>query len=241
MDASDLAWSLLGKSVHYILEKSEAKPGVIVERRFYGDFDGVVVGGRIDIYEPDGCRLSDYKVTSIFKINKALAGEIPDEWIWQMNINSFLMRKEGIDVRQLFIVAIARDFRQSEIHQYNAKSPIVNIPIPVIGDEEILDFLTKRIAAHKAADSGESTEEECSREERWERDPVIAVNKQGQQRAVKLFQTMEDAISWVNVQRDRNLLSISTRPGLRVRCEGYCSYKEHCKGYQKYLSNTGNK
>src|ERR1700683_1321115 len=49
-DASDRIFSLLGQSIHGILERA-ACDRYVVEKRYIEDFDGVTVGGQIDVFD----------------------------------------------------------------------------------------------------------------------------------------------------------------------------------------------
>ena len=66
-DVRDRIWMLLGTSVHNTLEKYGDG---LVEQRLFAECDGTVISGAIDL-DKDG-HITDYKVTSVFTVQKAL-------------------------------------------------------------------------------------------------------------------------------------------------------------------------
>jgi hypothetical protein len=246
IDAADQIFSLFGRSVHAILEASETDENNIVEKRFFKDYEinGKLykLGGKIDLYEGQRKQLSDFKVTSIFKINEALSGKVPEEWIWQLNILRLLMKSNcGIDVNSLSITGIARDWRESERRDYIARSPISAIHIPILDCAKVEAFIIERLTDHITIKSRLGQVTECSKEERWERPPKYAAIKEGGKRALKLFDSNEDANAWLEKQNDKDMIKLIDRPGRRTRCERYCPVNMHCPGYIKYIDRSGDK
>lgn len=246
VDAADNIFSLFGRAVHSILEASETDKNNIVEKRFFKSYDigGKLykLGGKIDLYEGERQQLSDFKVTSIHKINEALSGRLPDEWKWQLNILRLLMKHDsGIDVKSLSITGIARDWRESERHTYVARSPISAIHIPILNGDDVERYIVERLTDHVTIVDRLSSVSECSQEERWERPASFAAMKEGGKRAIKLFETNEQANEWLEKQTDKDMIKLTARPGRRTRCERYCPVNMSCPGYIKYITKAEDK
>jgi hypothetical protein len=69
----------------------------------------------------------------------------------------------------------------------------------------------------------------CTPEERWERPTRYALMKKGRKRAIKLYDTEEDANGAVK-EKDHY---VEYRKGESVRCENYCPVKEFCNQYKE--------
>jgi hypothetical protein len=77
------------------------------------------------------------------------------------------------------------------------------------------------------AEAGEALP--CTPEERWEGPTRFAVMKQGQKRAVRVFDTREEAEG--NVTKEG--LYVEERTGSSIRCESYCRVSSFCPQYAR--------
>ena len=220
-DASGMLWSLLGRSVHFILETAdEAREDTnyITEQRWDEEVDGWTVSGMSDVYN-NGV-IEDWKVTSVWSF---LNGVKP-EWEKQLNVYAWLWRKKGYKVHGLKINAILRDHQAGK-----AKSspdypdiPFISIDVPLWSEDTQLRYIAQRVAVHKLP------AQECTPEEKWQKETVYAVMKVGKKSAVKLYNTKPEADSHIIRDPKPGPLYIETREGSCVKCEGYCSVKEFC-------------
>lgn len=224
-DASDRIWSLLGQSIHTILERANRK--AIVERRLSIEMEGWTVSGGMDVYEEEGILL-DYKVTSVWKLIK---GDL-DEWEKQLNLYGVILRHHGHKVEKLQVITILRDWSKMEAARDPAypQSQIVNVNITLWPNDIAVKFMRERIILHKQA---RLSLPECSPEDRWARPDVYAVMKVGRKTAVKLYSSENEAKAHVGF--DRNLF-VTHRPGVSVRCQAYCSVSKFCTQYQNSLA-----
>jgi hypothetical protein len=224
-DISDRIWSLLGQSIHTILER--ANRTAIAERRLSIEVEGWKVSGGMDVYKEDGTLL-DYKVTSVWKLVK---GDL-DEWIKQLNLYSVMLRHHGHKVEKLQVIAILRDWSKMEAERDPSypQAQIVNINIPLWEEQRALRFLRERVILHKQA---RITLPECSPEDRWARPDVWAVMKHGRKTAVKLYTNENEARAHVGFDRT---LHVVHRPGMSMRCHSYCTVSSFCTQYQKSLA-----
>jgi hypothetical protein len=255
-DASDRIWSMIGSAVHYILENAcidMKKKGMwsdenISERRFYHTVGGKKVSAQIDLFE-DG-KLSDFKVTSVWAIKDSLyAGK--DEWTAQLNIQRYLMHHNGIEVKEMFICAIARDwnrFGYLKDSKYPPRAVMVSIKMWPI--EQTETYIIGRINALFSPLPVLCTPKEC-----WESPAKHAVMKKGAARALRLLDTHADAIVWAvgkeltdetptdsegnNTEITmKKTHQIEFRPGERKRCAGYCDVAEYCDQYKDWAAQN---
>lgn len=249
-DVSDRIFSLLGQTVHGILERAENTG--IAERRLSIDVNGWKVSGGMDRFvERDGL-LQDYKLTTIYKTKD---GQIPEEWVKQLNIYAEMLRQNGDKVEKLEVVAIYRDWSKGKSErEYNyPKAQVEVIALPLISSEEVVSFIKERVELHQAAAKG--TYEPCTQEERWAKDDEWAVVKEGRKSAIKLHfselhaQMHADELNGFKEGKSKTDFPISTvgakhsvvkRPGKSTRCDNYCAVKNFCKYYQTYLKGDEN-
>lgn len=226
-DAIDRIWSLLGQSIHTILER--ANRDAIAERRLSIIVDGWKVSGGMDLYQEDGT-LSDYKMTSVWKLVK---GDL-DEWEKQLNLYSVILRHHGHKVEKLQVVAILRDWSKMEAERdpLYPQAQVVNVNIELWAPERAEKFMHERVILHQQA---RVTLPECTPEDRWARPDVYAVMKAGRKSAVKLYSNRNEAKAHAGF--DKNL-TVVHRPGLSVRCQAYCPVSKFCTQYQESLATS---
>lgn len=224
-DAIDNIWSLLGKAVHEILRRADTT--AITEKRLFVEIDGYIISGAFDRMVLIDGLLQDYKVTSSWSVAKDLK---EGDWAEQLNTYAYILRRHGVDIKALQVVAILRDWLKREA----AKNPdypqkqVETVDLPLWDDAVCEDRLRERVALHKAA---KETLPLCSDKERWTRPAKIAVMKTGNKRAVKLFDDEESAVAWIAEQKDSGKLYTDKRPATHVRCESYCAVAPFCTQY----------
>lgn len=224
-DVSEHIWSLMGQSIHSILERAN-KTG-IAERRLSMECNGWQISGGMDLVHDDGI-LTDYKMTSVWKIIKG----IDDEWEKQLNLYAVLLRQHGHQVKRLQVVTILRDWSKmkASLEADYPQAQVVNIEIPLWPEGVAIEFMKERVILHQQA-SLENLPL-CTPAERWQREDVFAVMKIGRKSAVKLYDNENEALKHIEGLSD---LSVVKRPGLSVRCREYCSVSQFCKQYQSSL------
>lgn len=226
-DASDRLWALLGQAVHAVLDKIDMQES-LQEEKLIQEFDGTLISGRVDLYHWLNRSIEDYKITSVWSF---IFGDKP-EWEAQLNLYRWLYEKYGFEVEKLQIHAILRDWKQSEALKNRDYPSIafhtVDIPLWSIDDTE--RYIADRIEKHKAGAT-------CTKEERWLRDEQWAVMKEGNKRALKLFNNPDDAELFkveLEKQNKKALISIEHRKGQYVRCESYCPVRTVCTEKNNY-------
>ena len=216
-DVSERVWSLLGQAVHTILERAGLRQdGMIVEERLFAEVNGWQVSGQFDVLHLDDQKISDYKVTTVWKQHGS------DSWTRQMNVLRWLAHQNGHTVNTLEIVAIFRDWRKTEA-QRNPEYPqaaIAVIPVPVWELDEAEAYIRERVALHQEA--AEGVDIECTDEERWYSGTTYALMKPGSKRAVRVFDTPPTP---AQIPEGHTVVE---RPGEYKRCQHYCDVSAFC-------------
>ena len=227
-DASDRIWTLLGQSVHTIIERAGGlSKDTIEEYRLKADYDFYettkTVSGQIDLLDVDNEAIWDFKVTSVWAVKEG----VKDEWAKQLNVLADLVRQNGGKVRKLYLCAILRDWSKFG-HQRNADYPVSQVvvfPVPLFDEGEIIYYIESRLDDHFEVGGP------CTDEEIWKKDDVFAVKKVGRKSAVKLYDDRLDALNHIGGDEKTDLY-IEDRPGENVRCEHYCSVRDFCPQYK---------
>jgi hypothetical protein len=230
--------SLLGQAAHNVLER-HGDDTSLTEERLYVDINGKVVSGQVDHYH--GGVITDYKVTSVWTIMKQTKIE---DWTKQLNTYAYIFENNGYTVNRLQIIAILRDWSETEKLRYAnyPESPIVVVPITVWSYEEQTKYLYTRIDLHTKAEKLSSTELPlCTPEDTWQSPTVYAVMKEGRKSAVKLFDNKEEALEFSGNMSDEagNSIYIQERKGTCRNCERYCPVAKFCNQWQEFKKEQG--
>jgi hypothetical protein len=217
VDVSERVWALLGQAVHTILERAGLRQeGMVVEERLYADVDGWQVSGQVDSMHLEMQKLSDYKVTTVWKKGGS------DGWTRQLNVLRWLAHKNGHTINTLEVIGIFRDWRKSEALRDPSypQSAIQTIHVPLWTLEEAEDYVRERVAIHQAASKG--IDIQCTDEERWMSPSKFALMKDGAKRAVRVADRAED------LGEAGEGYSIVERKGEAKRCQMYCDVSAFC-------------
>jgi len=243
-DVSDRIFSLLGQSVHHIIERAKLKVDISERRLFYKNdniTNGWTLSGQFDYLTRDG-NLVDFKVTSAWAALDALTNG-KDEWENQLNVLDFLCRKnqkdlvrykKQIKVKSLSIMAILRDWSKMKVMQSDnyPRKQVVMIPIRRWSEEEQEIYVKTRIKLHQ--DAEQSTQLPlCTAKERWRKENSYAVMKDGRKTAWRVFETREQAVQFLVSQKliEGKGCNIVFRQGEDIRCQHYCRVNEFCNHF----------
>jgi len=245
-DVSDRIWSLLGQSVHHVIERSVRPEDISELRLFYKDkqvTNDWTISGTFDYLQSDGT-LVDFKLTSAWSVLHAMT-EGKSEWEQQLNILDYLCsinsdKLKNIQVKKLYIMAILRDWSKNKAQEANSDYPkkqVVIIPIKRWNKSQQEEFINQRVLGHQKAQN-EGTAPVCSPEERWSKPDQYAVMKKGRKIALRLLSSQEDAKKYMEQKNmlDNKDFSIVHRKGKDVRCEQYCNVNKFCDYYNKELA-----
>lgn len=237
-DVSDRIWALLGSAAHKVLEQGTATDTQLKENWLsvpVGDYE---LSGIFDLYDDSTGTVTDWKVTSVWT---AIFGDY-EKWRRQTLLYCWMLRKHGFDAKRGEIVAILRDHsqRKARTERDYPEHPVMRIGWDFSGE----DFMAAEadVEAWFAEVMHEETVEDdflepCTAEQRWHRPDKWAVMRKGQKRAVKLFDSREDALGfmdWLANQPSNKgkALYVEFREGEDTKCESYCSVAEFCPCYR---------
>jgi hypothetical protein len=238
-EASDSMWALLGKAVHYVIEKGNED----TETKFEVPFEGATIVGVID-YHKDG-KVLDWKITS------AWSAIFSDDHKYenQIQLYGLLLQMMNLPVTSLSIYMILRDWNKRERMKNPdyPEIPFKEISYPVWERDRSESYLRERVSLLKEADKvacGSNLSEIpptlfCTPEERWQKKTTYAVKKSKEGRAVRVVEDEDAAenICRMEIERTKAQHFVEKRPGEMVRCENYCSYNTWCPVYLKVKNN----
>jgi hypothetical protein len=230
-DVSEKLWAVLGTAAHKMFEENVTE-GHLAEERVFVDIEGWTISGAVDVQAlgDDGVTIYDYKTTSVWSV---IYGK--PEWELQLNCYASLIRRaKGHKVKALKIIAIMRDWnrRDAEEKRDYPNAPIVEVDVPLWTESKQDEYLDGRVKIHQQAEFKRLTGDElpeCSASERWEKPSKWAIMKKGLKRAVRVYDSQEEAI--VNLEQGQ---LIEFRPGESTRCNGdWCRVNQWCDQYKK--------
>lgn len=226
-DISDNIYALIGKAIHYILEKSESV--MPVEKRLNATVAGKKISSQFDRYalitKNGGFsgKVQDYKMASIWQYIYGVNREYEE----QLNIIAYILGRNEYPVSELEIVMIFRDWQKSKA-KYDKQYPqqqIAVIPVKLWSYEEQENFIADKIAKHEVEECPE-----CTPEERWNKGDKFAVKKTGNKTAYKVCNSEAEAKEWMKNNKGD---MIEHRPGENTRCKSYCRVSFCCDQYKR--------
>ena len=243
-DVSNRIFSLLGQSVHHILERSKLKVDLAERRLFYKDnkiTNGWTLSGQFDLLSRQG-DLTDFKVTSAWAALDALTNG-KDEWENQLNVLDFLCRKnqktltrykKEVKVKSLNIMAILRDWSKLKVMQSDnyPRKQVVMIPIRRWSEEEQENYVQARIKLHQDAEKSDQLPL-CTAKERWRKEDSYALMLDNRKTAKRVLPTREEMDKYMKENKyvEGQGCRVVFRAGEDVRCQHYCSVNQFCSHF----------
>jgi hypothetical protein len=238
VDVADMVWMLFGTAVHDVLKRAQEKDSELKEERLFKKYGDITLSGQFDLYCGETLTLTDYKTTSVWKVvYKSFT-----DWERQGNIYTVLLDEYGFLVKQYDVVAFLKDHSKTKA-KYDSNYP----QLPVVREQFKIDknvvpetdkWIAERLAmlteASKLADDDLPV---CTEEERWYSGDKWAVMKKGRKSAVRVLDTEEAAIHWLQTELDVKGNPkgeyIDKRPGENRKCEDYCYAAPFCNWYKE--------
>jgi hypothetical protein len=244
-DVSRETFALFGSAVHHILEEHAGDDTIVEERLFY-ELCGWKFSGALDVqrfYPDNTVGIEDYKVTTVYSVMKS-GDKCKPEWVQQLNIYRYMLEKiKKIQVREIKVVAIFRDWSGSKAAQDELypEAPIFPVVLPMWTMDETEEFIKKRILAHQEAEMYVDLGYElpmCNAEDRWENGRKWAIQKPTHKRAKSIHNSLEEAEAVLSTMPDEDF-EIIERPGVRSRCSGnWCGVAKWCNQWQTYKAEN---
>ncbi len=232
-DASNRLWMLFGIMCHDILHRHAdgkvAEKELVITRhgwRIRGQFDLLDESPPMVMAAPDGAMvLTDYKVTSVWSM---VFKDQEEDREAQLNIyRLMLIEKLGMRVDRLENQFFFRDWRANEQlrdpKEYPERSAM-RVQRAIWPNEKIEQYITGRLREHSRPDPVCSPKDRCHRGDQW------AVMKTGGKRAVRVWDSEEEAQKFVeefSVQH-AGQYSIEKREGVSARCLRFCPVWQIC-------------
>lgn len=205
-DVADQLWKLLGQAVHVVIERANRTE--IREKRLFAEIAGAKISGQLDSHVVWKGKVSDWKLTNAWTV--VYGGR--EDWIPQLNIYAELLAQNGVEPKELEVVALLRNWEArfaEAAKKKNAEAgyvkdaypeaPVAIFALPLWPQERRLAYIEERVRLHRAAQLGDV--QPCSDEERW-------IRKAGD------------------------------KP---TRCIGWCAVAKWCPQYQAYLAKRASR
>lgn len=228
IDVADCVWQIWGTAVHLIFEKAGIEG--FTEEKFEVPVSNSKVTGRVDLYDLENETIYDWKTASTWKVQ---FNDFSD-WDKQGLIYAWLMKQNGLKVKEIKFVALLKDHSKSKARkdfEYPQKPIVIHT---VKATEEALakieTFITEKVKQFEEAEK--LSDEEicpCSKEERWATEDKWAIMKAGRKTALKVCNSEEEAKSLMDQMGGT---SIEYRAGENKKCSDYCNCKAFCPFYK---------
>lgn len=234
-DVSDRVWAFQGQTKHVVLERiARSDPDrYIVEKRYEAFVPGVnsKVSAQCDLFDKKDRTLYDYKETSVWKF---MLGDTL-EWERQANINLYCMRQNGIVVDRMLNIAILKDWKARKARFGREpdypKCAVHIVPLPMWSIGQAQAYITERVEKLRAEAENPPV---CTKEERWQRDANFAVMRTDRKRAIRLYQSRDQAeAAMMQAMKaappgDAKKFYIEERNAEPVRCLDFCGVQMFC-------------
>ena len=220
-DALDMLPSAMGTAIHSIFEEANVNNAdVVCEKRLYFEVDGYTISAQYDVYEGRLAKITDIKTTSVWSI----IFDKGSQWEAQLNIQAYAAKQNNMEVDAVEVAAILKDWQRSKRWDDGyPRNPIVMVPLRLWSEQETLEFIRSRLAAHF------DNEPTCSDEERWKKPDKFAVMKEGRKTAVRVLNSEEEAQAYMEQNGiDNDAHHIHKREGGFMRCADYCTVSKFC-------------
>jgi hypothetical protein len=236
--------AFIGSGVHAAFEDSLKLQSLLdsrydVERTVFDKIEDRLVAGKFDVLF-DNKHLYDIKTCKTWK---KIFDPNMEEWHKQLNIYAYLLKRRGVPIKSINIIAIYLDW-QVKHKMNNPEYPpesVVEYELTMWEYDNTDAYLRERVSAMKAAEEvPDDALPYCTNEEMWARDTdtsYAVMPQEGAARALKVCHSMQDAVEYARGSKSvRPAISyIEVRKPLRKRCEEWCDVNKFCNQYAAYL------
>ena len=227
-----MIWLIFGTAVHKVLEDSQEEDTEFKEEHFVEEVEnGYKLSGQADLYNAKEKMVTDYKTCSVWKITY----NDWDDYKKQLLMYGWAFRKMGFEVDKGQIVAVVKDHSKTKakVDSSYPQYPVYKKMFKFTDKdfEEIEEFIKakfKEISENEDVPDNELPL--CSEEARWNTGDKYAVKKKGNKRALRVYDTIEEAET--HLKQDENL-ELEVRKGEDKKCLEYCSCCEFCNYWKE--------
>lgn len=245
INASDTMNAIQGQLGHLLFAGIESETQT--EIHLSTNFEGTRIMGIADYYDPNLLILGDVKFK---QVNSVTAGNISkDDYLEkQLNVYSWMARRQGLKVEHLQgDIYINGWVRYKTLgHDNYPKTPYLKINIPIWEENFTANYVRERIAVHdtkairllrgqtdgdvSALDAAMMEIPVCTDKERFAHPTRYAVMKEGQKKAVKLFDCSGEAKDFISAQTlaMASKMTVAERKGGYTNCLWYCNCRHIC-------------
>lgn len=237
-DVADMVWAIFGTAVHKVLEQSNEAAAELKETWLEVEVPGTEyrLSGIFDLFNAEEKKVTDYKTASVWKV-------IHNDWEdyrKQLLIYCWMLRQIGFEANKGEIVALLKDHSKSKA-KFDKEYPqhpvhIQRFDFTEEDFKEIEKFIVEKFQEIIYAETLKDDELPiCSPSERWARPSKYAVMKIGRKKAIKLYDSREEA--QLRAENENEALGkaeyyVEHRPGTNPKCEEYCSVCKFCSFYK---------
>lgn len=227
-DSSEKMWMLMGNAVHYVLMKGAPIDSLSEEKMEVQEGDVTIVG-KADLWHNG--EISDWKITSVWSF---ILGDKPD-WEAQLNLYKWLYGLKGLEVNKLTINAILRDWQKSKslADKSYPKIPFQSVNVRMWRHQELTEFVLKAIT-----DLSKPIPRPCTPKEQWSKPIRYALMQPDRKKAIRVFDTEEEAYDLLGMQSESKHCYIVKRQGSKIRCESYCPVRDVCEQRKREQHET---
>jgi hypothetical protein len=188
------------------------------------------------LYDLENETIYDWKTASTWKVQ---FNDFSD-WDKQGLIYAWLMKQNGLNVKEVKFVALLKDHSKSKARkdmEYPQKPVVVHtVKVTEEALKEIEAFINLKVRQFEIAETlVDEKLTPCTKEERWESPAKYAVMKTGRKTALKLCDSEEEAKDYIKnnfINGRGGEISIEHRAGESKKCADYCSCKDFCPFYK---------
>ena len=193
-DVADCVWQIWGTAVHLIFEKAGIEG--FTEEKFSVPVSNSKVTGRVDLYDLENETVYDWKTASTWKVQ---FNDFSD-WDKQGLIYAWLMKQNGLKVKEIKFVALLKDHSKSKARkdlEYPQKPVVVHtVKVTEEALKEIEAFINMKVRQFEVAETlVDEKLTPCTNEERWATEDKWAIMKAGRKTALKVCNSEEEAKS----------------------------------------------
>lgn len=229
IDVADCVWQIWGTAVHLIFEKAGIEG--FTEEKFSVPVSNSKVTGRVDLYDLENETVYDWKTASTWKVQ---FNDFSD-WDKQGLIYAWLMKQNGLKVKEIKFVALLKDHSKSKARkdfEYPQKPVVVHtVKVTEEALKDIEAFINLKVRQFEVAETlVDEKLTPCTKEERWATEDKWAIMKAGRKTALKVCDSEEEAKS---LMAEKGGTDIEFRPGENKKCvDGYCACRNFCPFYK---------